>query len=118
MLYIYIYIYSSVLEKKEKKKKLPGEDSSTVTFVLPGPTGLLVSLPIGLHRVFLGAFIAFPFLLSMFSAIMLLDPGEVAQSACGAVVHACRLGADVDALSDLGRCSLPQLPWKVMAPSV
>lgn len=73
-------------------------------------------LPVGLDCIFLRALVAFPFLLPMFPTVVLLDPCQIAKSSCRVVVHTRRLGADVDALANLGGGPLPQLPWKIMTP--
>jgi hypothetical protein len=56
----------------------PGEDGATVALVFSSATGLQMSFPIRLNGVLLGAFLTFPFFLTMFSAEMLLNPGKIA----------------------------------------
>lgn len=52
-----------------------------------------MGFPIGLHGVSLGALIALPFLLAVFSRIVLFDASEVAKSSRRIMVDACGLGA-------------------------
>lgn len=54
-----------------------GEDSATVTLILPGATGLGVGFPVRLNCILLGALVTLPFLLPMFSAEMLLYPCKI-----------------------------------------
>lgn len=105
-------------KKKEIDKKKPGEDGSTVTLILSGSTSLGMSLPIRLHGIFLRAFVAFPLLLTVLPAEMLLYSGQVSQSPAWVVVDACRLGAYVDSLPYLIARPLPKLPGKIVASSV
>lgn len=57
----------------------PREKSATIAAILASAAGLRMSLPIRLDCVLLRALLAFPFLLAMFPAIVLLDPGEVTE---------------------------------------
>lgn len=97
----------------------PGEEGSTVTLVFPSPTNLAMSFPIGLNGVLLRAFLALPLLLSVFSAVVLLDAGQVPERPGRVVVHAGLLGADVDLLpDDVFVVPLLELPWEVVASPV
>lgn len=58
---------------------IPREKSATIAAILASAAGLRMSLPIRLDCVLLRALLAFPFLLAMFPAIVLLDPGEVTE---------------------------------------
>lgn len=75
-------------------------------------------LPVGLNRVSLGALIALPFLLSMLSAEVFLDSGEIAQRPRGIVVDARFLGTNINSLPDLLGRPLAQLPREVVSAPV
>lgn len=77
-----------------------------------------MSLPIGVYGVFLRTAFALPLFLTVFSAEVLLDAGEVAERPCGVVVDAGRFGTHVSFLPWLFAPSLPQLPRQVVAAPV
>ena len=77
-----------------------------------------MSFPIRLHGVDLRALLAFPFLLAVLPAVVLLDPREVPQRTGRVVVEARRLRADIRPLASLLRASLLQLPRQIVAPPV
>lgn len=98
------------------KRVKPREQSATIAFILSGTANLGVSLPIGLNRVFLRALVAFPLLLAVFSAEVLLNPREIPQRSRRIVVNARWFGTHVHPLSHLLARPLPQLPRKVVTP--
>jgi hypothetical protein len=71
-----------------------------------------------LNSVFLRTLLALPFLLAVFPAEVLLYSGEVTESSRVVVVDASFFRANIDLLSDLFICPLPELPWKIVTPSV
>lgn len=92
----------------------PGEQSPTIAFVFSGATNLRMGLPIGLNGVLFGTLVAFPLLLAVLSAEVLLNSGEIAESTRRIVVDAGGLRADVDPFLDLLARALSQLPWQVV----
>lgn len=77
-----------------------------------------MGLPIRLHGVPLGALLALPFLLAMFSREVFFDAGEVAESSRGVMVDACGFGAQVDLASGFFCGLLLELPRQVVSSSV
>ncbi|KAJ6822706.1 protein indeterminate-domain 1 [Iris pallida] len=78
-------------------------------------------LPVGAHRVPLGAPLAPPPLLPVLPAVVLLYPRQVPERAGGLVVHAPRLRAHVHLLRrprPRGLRGRRPLPWQVVAPPV
>uniref|UniRef100_A0A2P2Q999 Uncharacterized protein MANES_15G141400 n=1 Tax=Rhizophora mucronata TaxID=61149 RepID=A0A2P2Q999_RHIMU len=55
-----------------------------------------MGFPIGLHGISLGALLALPLLLPMFSRIVLFDASEVTESPRRVVVDACGLRAQIN----------------------
>ena len=98
----------SFLEKKR----------ATITLVLPRSTGLGMGLPIRLNCILLGALVALPLLLSVFPAIVRLDPRQFPQRPSRIVVDARWLGAYVHTLPHLRARPLLQLPRQVVASPV
>lgn len=94
----------------------PGKRSSTIALILSSSTNLGVRLPIGLHGVFLGAFIAFPLLLAVFSAEMLLNSGEIAESPRRIVMNTGSFRTNINPLLHFLARPLLQLPWQIMPP--
>ena len=105
-------------QARERKGNEPGENGSAVALILSCAADFRVRLPIGLNRVLLGALVAFPLLLAVLSAEVLLNPRQVPQRSGRVVVHARGLGAHVHSLSDLLARPLPQLPRQVVTPAV
>ena len=97
---------------------IPREQGAAVASVLSGAASFHMSLPIGVYGVFLRAAFALPLFLTVFSAEVLLDAGEVAERPCGVVVDAGRFGTHVSFLPWLFAPSLPQLPRQVVAAPV
>lgn len=94
--------------------QLPGEDGTTVTFVFPSTTDLGMGFPVRLNSVSLGAFFTFPFLLAVFSRVVLLDASEITQCSTWVMVDAGRLWTHINALSNFCAWPLLQLPRQVM----
>lgn len=97
---------------------LPGKDGTTVTFILPSATSLLVSFPIRLNSIFLRAFITFPFLLTMFTAEVFFNPSQVTKCPSRIMMNTARLRAYINPFPNLSRCPLPQLPRQIMTSSM
>ena len=77
-----------------------------------------MGFPIGLNRVFLGAFLALVLLLAVFTRVVFLDPGEVPECPGMLVVDAGRLGAKIDLSLHFFRGFLLELPRKVVSSSM
>jgi len=73
-----------------------------------------VGFPIRLNGVFLRTLVAFPLLLAVLSAKVLLNPSQITQSSRGIVMNTRTLRANIDLLLHLLTCPLPELPWKIV----
>ena len=62
------------------KDELPREKSAAVASVFSSATSLGMGLPIRLHGIPLGTFLALPLLLAVLSRVVLFDAGEVTES--------------------------------------
>jgi hypothetical protein len=77
-----------------------------------------MGFPIRLNRVLLRTLVAFPLLLAVLSAKVLLNPSQITQSSRRIVVDTRSFRADIDSLLDLFARSLPQLPRQIMTSPV
>lgn len=75
---------------------IPGEESATVTSVLPSAASLRMGFPVRLNSVSLRALLALPFLLAMFSRVVLFDSSKVTKSPRRVMVDASGLRAQID----------------------
>jgi len=105
---------SKIERERERVKKEPGENGSAIALILSIAADFGVRFPIRLNGVFLGAFVAFPLLLTVLPAEVLLDPRQVPQGSRRVVVHARWFGTHVHSLPYLLGGPLPQLPRQVV----
>lgn len=96
----------------------PRKHRAAVTFILSGTANLGVSFPIRLNCIFLGAFLAFPLLLTVLSAEVLFNSGEITQRSRRVMVDTRWFRADIHPLPHLLARPLPQLPWQIVTSPV
>lgn len=109
----------SLIATVDEQIEIPWEEGTTIATILTGPTGFRMRLPVRLHRILFWTLLAFPLLLTMLAAVVLLDASQVAQCTRCVMVHTAWLRAQINApFGSFLWVLLFKLPWQVVAPAV